>query len=210
MNPSTTWVGASRLMTWRTRRNGWDLPASPINGEFYVGQLELAKSYFVLAIKDFQQSLEETSSAKGKSAFYSSLGELYFGAGDLQNALVSYQSAIALQPDKEGLHYNVAQIYEAQNMIPAAVEEYRKEISVAPKNYKAFNDLGLLYRRLTRWDDAIVCFQKVVEFLPNDPRGYFLLGTTYQMMGNQQEALKIRNLMTAKKQELKWTPEDTE
>ncbi len=152
---------------------------------------EEARPYFLQAMETYQRFLSNTKSDKAKTALHSTIGEIYFGAGDLDQAEQHFRAAIDLTPDRKGLHYNLASIYEAKGNLPAAMDEYRKETEVDSENFKAFNNLGLLYRQARQLDRAALCFQRVVQLLPKDARGYLLLASTYKEMGRVQEANAI-------------------
>lgn len=153
-----------------------------------LNQPERARQYFLATVSSYERALQATKGEKAKAALYSTLGELYFGAGDLSKAELNYRSAILLAPDHDSFHYNLAQIFEATGNIPAAVDAYREEIRIDPKSFKSFNNLGLIYKNINRLEDASLCFQKVIELDPQDPRGYLLLSGTYRKMGREQDA----------------------
>ena len=152
---------------------------------------ELSRPYFLKAVDSYQRALETTKGEKARSALYSTLGEIYFGAGDLSRAETSYRSAIELNPKGDSLYFNLAQIHEARGDIMGAVDAYRNEIQVDPKSFKSFNNLGLIYKNTNRLEDASVCFQKVIDLDPEDPRGYLLLAGTYRKMGRSNEAGQV-------------------
>lgn len=156
-----------------------------------LNEPDLARPYFLKAVDSYERALETTKGEKAKSALYSTLGEIYFGAGDLNRAEMNYQSAVKLNPSGESLYYNLAQIYEARGDINGAVDAYRNEIQVDPKSFKSFNNLGLIYKNINRLEDATACFQKVIDLDPQDPRGYLLLAGTYRKMGRSNEAGEI-------------------
>jgi len=153
-----------------------------------MNQPEKARPYFLQAMEVYQRFLANTKTDRAKSALNSTIGEIYFGAGEMGPAEEHYKAAIDQTPERSTLHYNLAMIYEAEGNPRGALDEYQKETEVDPKNYKAFNNLGLLYKHAGRLDLAAACFQKVVELLPDDPRGYVMLATTYKDMGRMQEA----------------------
>jgi arylsulfatase A-like enzyme/Tfp pilus assembly protein PilF len=152
---------------------------------------ELARPYFFQAMSTYQRFLASTKSDKVRSSLHSTIGESYFGAGEFEKAEEHYKAAIDLTPDRKGLHYNLALIYEAKGNPVAAIEEYQKETEVNAQNFKAFNNLGLLYKQTRQFDRAALCFRKVVQLLPKDPRGYLLLASTLKEMGRVQEANAI-------------------
>lgn len=156
-----------------------------------LNEPDLARPYYLTALKSYQDALNETQGEKSKAALLSTLGEINFGAGQMLPAERNFEEAIKLTPEREDLHYNLAQIYEVKGDIPSAVEAYKKEIEVAPKNLKAYNNLGLIYKNTNRLNEAAMCFQKVVELDPAEPRGYILLATTYERLGRTSDAGRI-------------------
>ena len=156
-----------------------------------LNEPDKARPYYLATLKSYQEALNATQSEKAKSALLSTLGEINFGAGEILPAEKNFEDAIKLNPQREDLHYNLAQIYEMKGDFPSAVEAYKKEIEVAPKNLKAYNNLGLIYKNTNRLNEAAICFQKVVELDPEEPRGYILLATTYERLGRTSDAGKI-------------------
>lgn len=156
-----------------------------------LNQPEKARIYFLQVVKAYDEFLDATKNPKLKSELHSTLGELYFGAGDFQHAEENYLAAIQGVPDRPSLHYNLAQIYEARGQIGEAEESYRNEITIDPKNFKAYNNLGLIYRNSNRLNEAVECFKKVVELRPDDQQGYLLLASTYSMLGEDQKADQV-------------------
>jgi tetratricopeptide (TPR) repeat protein len=150
-----------------------------------------ARPYFLQAMTEYQHYLANTKTDKAKSALHATIGEIYFGAGEVNPAEQHFKAAIDLTPDRKTLHYNLAMIYEAKGNPRDAMIEYQKETEVDPESFKAFNNLGLLYRHAGQLDQAAACFQKVVQLLPKDPRGYMMLATTLKDMGRIQEANAI-------------------
>jgi arylsulfatase A-like enzyme/tetratricopeptide (TPR) repeat protein len=156
-----------------------------------LNQPEQARFYFLQTVQDYEDYMKATKGDAARSALHVSLGEIYFGAGELDQAEKHFQAAIKLTPTKSTLHYNLAQIYEAKGNFQEAIWEYQKEVEVDPSDFKAFNDLGLLYSKSGRWEDAATCFRKVMELAPRNLRGYILLASTYEKLGKKQEANEI-------------------
>ncbi|HSP07367.1 MAG TPA: tetratricopeptide repeat protein, partial [Acidobacteriota bacterium] len=150
-----------------------------------------AREYFLSAVAPYERALASTRAEKARAALHSTLGEIYFGAGDLSNAERNFRAAIQLTPDRDTLHFDLAQIFEARDQIPEAVEAYRQEIGVDPRSFKAYNNLGLLYQNTNRLEDAALCFRKVIELDEKNPRGYLLLSGVYRKMGRERDAAKV-------------------
>jgi arylsulfatase A-like enzyme/Tfp pilus assembly protein PilF len=150
-----------------------------------------ARPFYLQAVKSYEEALQSTKGEKAKSNLYSTLGEIYFGAGEVLKAEENFRAAIQLTPERKDLYYNLAQIYEVKGDVAGAVDAYKREVEVDPQNFKAFNNLGLIYKNTNRLDEAVFCFQKVVELEPEDPRGYILLANTFQKLGRGDEAGRV-------------------
>lgn len=155
-----------------------------------ISEPEKAKPYFEEVIRFYDTALSKTNSVTSRAALYTTLGEIYFSAGNLVAAEKSLNSAMELAPGAPNLHYNLAQIYEAKGQPAQALESYKKEIEINPSNFKAFNNLGLLYQQRNMLNDAVLCFQKVIQLDSQNPQGYVLLASSYKQMGKEQEAFQ--------------------
>jgi superkiller protein 3 len=156
-----------------------------------LNEPDKARPYYLATLKSYEKALDATKSEKSKSALLSTLGEINFGAGEIIPAERNFEEAIKMTPEREDLHYNLAQIFEMKGDFASAVEAYKKEIEVAPQNLKAYNNLGLIYKNTNRLNEAALCFQKVVELDPTEPRGYILLASTYERLGRNLDAGRI-------------------
>lgn len=167
-----------------------------------MGRQEDSQKFFKAALKTYEDSLLLTKSDSGKSGLYATLGEIYFGSADYEASRKNLAAALALTPERPTLHYNLAQVYEAEQKPDQAIDEYQKETLVDPSSFKAFNNLGLLYRLETRYAEAVPCFQKVIELNPQDPRGYLLLASTYHKMGDIEAADRVVKIAIERKIDL--------
>lgn len=178
--------------------------ASPelLNAHIKLGQVyqvekepQKAAPHFEKAIASYEKALKDTTSAKNRAGLFASIAEVQFSAGDLQNASKNLQQAIQLDSQKPTLHYNLAQVYEAQNDKGAALREYQEEIRINPGDFRAFTNMGILYYEAKHLEDSARCFQKAIELKPDDPRGYYQLATVYKMMGRDEEAGRVLNMV---------------
>lgn len=156
-----------------------------------LNQPEKAGPYFLQMMNRYQQDLAGAGSNAAKSSLHASLGEAYFGAGDLGRAETHIQTAIQLAPATTDLHYNLGSVYEAQGKVDAAMKAYQREIELNAGNYKAFNNLGLLYQRTGQLEQAEECFKQIIQLLPGQRRGYLMLASLYEQMGRAEEAKRL-------------------
>jgi protein O-mannosyl-transferase len=81
---------------------------------------------------------------------YDNLGDLDLAAGDLQNARVEYQSALALNPIDNHAHFGLAKLDEQQGRIADAAREYRAGLETDPRNATALAALQRLEGRASQ------------------------------------------------------------
>lgn len=169
-----------------------------------MNQPEKARTYFLRAVNEQEESLKAAKGSEARSKIFSNLAEIYFGANELDRVEENLQAAIKLTPAKPGLHYNLAQVYEAKNDSGKAVEEYKKETEVNPSSYMAFHNLGLTYRRLKLFQEAIDCFRKELQIVPGNIQASYFLAETYVLADkNLEEALVLAQNIVRQKPEFK-------
>jgi arylsulfatase A-like enzyme/tetratricopeptide (TPR) repeat protein len=157
-----------------------------------MGDTAKAGEYFARAMKPIDDSVSTVEEPGPRSKLYAVRAELEFRAGKFTEAESDLKAAIALTPRAPDLHFNLAQVYEAEKDVPRAVESYRAETEVAPQNFGAHLNLGLLYFTGGRVEEASACFQKLLELRPGEPRASFLLAETYNLLNkNLDEALRL-------------------
>ncbi|MCI0416952.1 sulfatase-like hydrolase/transferase [bacterium] len=201
-------LGAAYLMKNDLKQSEYWLlkvvEASPqlISAHIKLGQVyqtakkpEQAAPHFQKAIAFYEKSLKQTTSKTSRAGLFASLAEIQFSAGDLGKAGESLREAVRLNPQKPSLHYNLAQVYEALDDNNSAIREYEEEIRVNPSDFRAFTNAGILYYEAKRLPDAVRCFQKSVELNQDDPRGYLQLAAVYRMMGKNEEASRLLEVL---------------
>jgi tetratricopeptide (TPR) repeat protein len=109
-------------------RDRWAIAAAYL-GDSYAAQGNSAK-----AIRCFQRSLEVKSDSV---VSLSHLALAYLNSGDIQNAISALKGAIALQPFKAPLHFQLALIYQRLQQIPQAIEALETGLRYAPQDQTA-------------------------------------------------------------------------
>jgi type IV pilus assembly protein PilF len=74
---------------------------------------------------------------------------------DRQQAFVSFQKAIQLNPKNKEAHYLLGHLYALQVKYPQSEEELRQALGIDPDYSDAHNYLGQVLERQNRWTDAI-------------------------------------------------------
>lgn len=87
--------------------------------------------------------------------------------GSYADAETQYQAALALVPDHEPAHINIAALYCQTNSYELAIDHLRKAIECRPTYPRAYYNMGLVLQLLERIDEAIDSFEAALEQDPN-------------------------------------------
>lgn len=97
------------------------------------------------------------------------LGVALYERSQFEEALSSYDRAIALQGDLAQAHSNRGNALQRLNRIAEAELAYRRAIELQPTFADAWNNLGACLRELRRWEEAEVVYRKSLELDPRNP-----------------------------------------
>ena len=123
-----------------------------------------------------------------------------FLATDRQRAYVSFQKAIALNPQNYDAHYALGDIYFQKRELKEAEREFRTCTELDPNNGEAWNYLGRTLIELSRLPEAIDVLKRaaMVPIYGTPDKAYTNLGYALQRQGDipgairaYQDALKI-------------------
>lgn len=110
---------------------------------------------------------------------------------DQQQAFVSFQKAVRLDPEHKEAHYYLGHLYFLRGKYDQAEEQFTKVLRIDPAYSNAHNYLGLVLERQGRWQAAIEAYRKALDnplYLTPD-KAWFNLGRALGHEGRFQEAL---------------------
>ncbi len=110
-------------------------------------------------------------------------------AGQLAQALVQLESAVALDKTNPRCLLELANLQRAMDEPSKAVINLRKALGSAPKNPQLAANLGATLRDLSQLEEALRAFEKAVEWKPDFHLALNEVGVTQEMLGRPQEAL---------------------
>ena len=120
---------------------------------------------------------------------FDTLGSAYSNLKQYDDAIASYQKAIALDPDDTTAYYNIGITYQALKRYDDAIASYQKAIVLDPDYAMAYNNLGNTYKALKQYDDAIASYQKAIALDPDYAMAYNNLGNTYSDLKQYDDAI---------------------
>lgn len=107
------------------------------------------------------------------------LGDAYETAGQYDEAVQSYQQAIASKPDVPGYYNNLGNALSKAGKIEEAKAAYTKSAELDPPNAAtAWRNFGITLYNANRLGDAIEPLQKSAQLDPKNPQTWYLLGAS--------------------------------
>ncbi|MGC2110632.1 MAG: tetratricopeptide repeat protein [Candidatus Korobacteraceae bacterium] len=153
--------------------------------------LSLADTYFLnkqleLARQQYEKVAQEKSA---RSYAMARLGQIYEAQGNFENAHLSYEKALAADPDNVLAKNNLAWVYaEHGGNIDMALKLAEEAKEKAPEDANVADTLGWIYVKKGSYEAAVANLKSSVEKNPHDPSGLYHLGTAYYMLGRTADA----------------------
>jgi len=110
-------------------------------------------------------------------------------AGQLEESSVEYRQAIALDPDFEQCHLNLADLLVKGEEFDKAIEQYLDALRIKPGQANVHNNLGNAYQITGNFEESISHYRKALEITPDNAFTYFNLGVSYQSQDMPDEAI---------------------
>jgi serine/threonine-protein kinase len=121
------------------------------------------------------------------------MGLIQSTAGEYQDAIISLESALKVQPESADAVRELANTYVAAGRPDEAEATFKRLIRLRPDDWSAYKDLGVFYNRMGRIEQALTNFERVVDLTPDNYVGYRSMGGLYLKLKdypNAESALK--------------------
>lgn len=169
-------ISRQQVMVWRNTETLWtnvinkypheELPRRS-RGKFYSRKSGMAKSgaekkmFEEKALVDFTEAIR----AKTRSAdVYMGTGIIYISKGDLNNALLLLNAAIAIDPRKGSAYYNRALVFDQLNKKEEAIKDYNMALRYKPALVlEILNNRSNLLIETGRFREAIRDFDYLIS-----------------------------------------------
>jgi tetratricopeptide (TPR) repeat protein len=136
---------------------------------------------------DLQQQQAQTEESPAIKEAKVGLTALQAGKND--EAIVSFEKALALDPSLASVHYNLGAAYERKENFEKAREHFQAAIKLKPDFGEAYLSLGNSYLAQRKFDTpAIEALTKATELLPANYNAFYNLGVCYSNTGKYTEA----------------------
>ncbi|MCB0193156.1 MAG: tetratricopeptide repeat protein [Anaerolineae bacterium] len=129
-----------------------------------------------------------------------SLGNQFYEAGQLDEAVEAYQKAIALNPEYQGAYANLGVTYYQQQKFDLAASQYEKALEIDPQDGEVAYNLGALYLQQALMESAspdsdllgkaVTQLQHALEISPDLAEPHFTLGVAYFFLEDKEKAIE--------------------
>ena len=106
-------------------------------------------------------------------------------------ALVSWQKAIALNPDDAKAHSNMGLALAGLGRNAEALAQYREAIRLGPDFPDGYTNLGIAQAQGGHLEEAVATLRKALELSPWDAKAYSNLGTALASAGRLEESAEM-------------------
>ena len=112
---------------------------------------------------------------------------------DQQQAYVSFQKAVKLNPNNKEAHYGLGHVYATQGKFKQAEQEFREAIRIDPDYSEAHTYLGQVLANQEEWKDAIASFRRALNnpLYATPDLARFHLGRALLHEGDPQGAMEV-------------------
>jgi tetratricopeptide (TPR) repeat protein len=121
------------------------------------------------------------------------LADSLAGDGHPVEALRTYSTAIALEPDTAIAYVKRADAYSAQGNLPSAIADLEKAGSLSHDVLLVSTRLGDIFYQSERFDDATRHYQRVLALDSDSPGVLYKLGLVHFRAGREAEAIEALN-----------------
>jgi len=134
--------------------------------------------------KEAMKLLDDARQSVPDSAAISTmLAEVYAMRGDLPNALVELEHAVALDPDQVKAHFRMAQIHREMGNFSAADKSLVEVERRAPSYHGLMLERAKLLQATGKMEDALATYQKALSASPDDPTLMLHVGAAQYLTG---------------------------
>ena len=151
-----------------------------------LGLIHLQRGDRVECVRLLGKSLEIVPN---QPAALNILGTALQGLNRLDEALASYDRALALRPDLVETHYNRGNTLQTLNRLDEAVTGYDHAIALRPEFFEAHNNRCIALERLNRLEEALGSCDRAIALRPDVVQPHNNRGNILKKLGRVDEAL---------------------
>jgi protein O-GlcNAc transferase len=126
---------------------------------------------------------------KAQASLYNSRGNVLAALKQFDEALTSFETAIALDPQSPLAFGNLGNVYREVGRFDEAIASYDEAIALDPGDAEVFYNRGVVLQELNRFHEAIASYDKAIALKPGYAEALSNRGTVLQALGRLSEAV---------------------
>jgi len=120
---------------------------------------------------------------------YHYLGIALTGLNRAEQAVRSYEKALAMRPNFAEAHNNLGHALQTLGRAKEAIAHYEKALAIRPDYAEARNNLGNAVHMLERPEEAIAHYRQAIAIRPAYAEAYVNLGNALRGVGRMEQAI---------------------
>jgi tetratricopeptide (TPR) repeat protein len=169
------------VIRWRGKTLTIPEAGAAASQEQRLGNLQAAVDIFNLLLTKLPDSAE----------VYNNRGALFQMMKRYDEALASYDRAVALKPDYTSAWFNRGGALKQLNRFEQALASYDKAIALNPGHAEAHNNRGVLLQQMRRFDEAIASYDHAIAAKPDHAAAHNNRGTALMSKGDLDGAERM-------------------
>ena len=145
----------------------------------------LKKRQFILAAKLYQVLIE----LEEQASFYLYLGDALSQQGLFDEAIESWQQAIAVNPALVESYQRQGQVWQVLRDYSQAIAAYQQGLAIAPNNETILYQLSLCFLEINEEQKSLECLKNYLELNPKDSHIYGQIGMIFFKNQQPQQAI---------------------
>ena len=118
------------------------------------------------------------------------MGNALQDQGNLEEAIVSYGKALAINPDYADAYYNMGNALQDQGNLEEAILSYGKALAIKPDYAGAYYNIGVALQEQDNLEEAIEAYSKALAIKPDYADAHNNMGYALKEQGNLEEAIE--------------------
>jgi tetratricopeptide (TPR) repeat protein len=151
---------------------------------------------FEMTPEEYEKLRVEAEKAKQRSEVSGEVQRLFDEGtklaqeGKHEEAIESFQKALALDPNQANILGNMAESYREMGKLNEALEAYKKAIAVDPNEPVFYTNMGVILDKMGKTEESLEAYKKAASLNPGgSAQTYFNLGATFANNGKTDEAI---------------------
>lgn len=109
--------------------------------------------------------------------------------GDLEGAIISWDHALALDPQLSEAWHNRGSALGSLGRLNEAIDSFDQALQLTPEDAQIWNAKGSAYYQLQDWESAIACWEQVIQRQSEFAEVWYNCGTALEQLGRTEEAI---------------------